>query len=463
MGEYEPYDVNKLDEIVIFDGERGVIELERDGKYINLFKKGEEDKRYYRFNLQTNEFERLNFYKTVPDTVTRVAIENITGWFTRCKLVTKDLHFGRLVVFAKNCYEFDRYSSPVRFVQQLGHRYIKNLEKWEALGVKIKDVEEYFGDELVGQTWGGEPYDYRKAIYLDERRHKHGKYISYSPSDCSKSLLAYIKSRGEITIARLNNLVQHYNDGEYEIEMELIRLNSTDEFHDIFTYTETGYGRNRDEEIRLFESDSYTAERIKSNIYRTIREYSLDLEAFCRWIKKQKNVEKNGISYLFDTNHYRDYLRCEYELKDGSKSKMVKYPDNFRTEFHKAQVEFEAVNGSIDLFKFKQQKDRFSEYEHTGRKFCMMIPEHPDEIKTEASELHHCVRSYIKPMTNGDTLIMLMRDKKYKQVPLITVEVKQGVVRQAYGNHDSKPLKEHLEYIRHWAEMKGLRMGCWKR
>lgn len=458
--EYEPYDVNRLDEIIVFDGSRSVIYFSRDGKYINLFKEGEEDKRYYRFNLQTNEFERVNFYKTVDDKVSRVDIRNITSWFTDCKLVTTDVHFGRLVVYAKNSYAFDKYSSPVRFIQQLGHRYIKNLEQWEALGVKFDDIEEYFGDNLVHYNrWEDTLVDHRKDIYLGRFSYKHSRHIHVAPSACSKELLNYIKEQGTITIRQLHTLHSEYNNGEWHLEQKLKALQDTHEFADIFEFEQNSYAYVGPS--NALTNQSPTCQRIRSNMYRTIKDYSLDLVAFCRWIKKQKNVEKNDVEFLFDTNHYRDYLRCEFELKDGSYSKMIKYPDNFRTEFHKAQVEFEAVKGDFDEFKFRGQKDRFADYEHTGRKFCMIIPEHPDEIKNEATELHHCVRTYIKPMTEGKTLIMFMRDKKYPQIPLITVEVKNGVIRQAYGNHDSKPLVEHLDYIRHWARLKGLEMGCW--
>lgn len=459
MTKFSPYDVNQLEEIIIFDGDRDIIELSREGKYINLIKESEYDKRYFRFNLQTSEFERINFYKTVDDKISKVSVENITYWFSGCKLITKDLHFGRLVIYAKNCYEFDRYSSPVRFVQQLGHRYIKNLEQWEALGVRIIDIDEWFGDKQVWEQYNGNIIDHRKDIYLGRYVSRHSRYVSNSPSECSKEILFHIKALKNVTCSQIHNLVNNYNNGEMQIERDLIELHNSDEFADIFMYTEDNYrGRHT---YNVLEDDDYTAIRIRNNIYRTIRDFSLDLEAFCRWIKKQKNVEKNDVGYLFETNHYRDYLRCEFELKDGSFSKMVKYPDNFRTEFHKAQIEFEAVNGNFDEFKFKGQKDRFADYEHTGKKFCMLIPEHPNEIKHEASELHHCVRSYIQPMTEGETLIMFMRDKKYKKDPLITVEVRNEVVRQAYGDHDSKPLAEHLDYIRHWANMKGLRMGCW--
>ena len=144
MTENEPFDYTTLNEIVIFKGESGgdLVELSRDGKYINLVKPKEADKRYYRFDLQKKAFERINFYKTKPTKISEVRTENITKWFTNCRLITKDLHFGRLVVFAKYNRRFDNYSSPVRFVEQLGNKMITSIEQWEALGIKVEEQVE---------------------------------------------------------------------------------------------------------------------------------------------------------------------------------------------------------------------------------------------------------------------------------------------------------------------------------
>lgn len=461
MGEIKPYDVNKLDEIVIFKGTNGqVVEISRDGKYINLIKQGEEDKRYFRYNLQTEEFERINFYKTVADKITPVNVENITYWFSGVRLITKDVHFGRLIVFAKNSSTFNRYKSPVRFVQQLGHPEIKCLEQWEALGIRFKEVEDYFGERMVRNYYSG-VQDYRKDIYLDEYTHAHNISITKSPAQCIKEVINHLKECQTVSVSYFNEIVDYYNNGEFAIHDALVKMEKKPEFQGIFSYYDNSWSREC--YVNVFDDcDSYKSLTIKHRIFNVIKDYSLELEAFCRWIKKQQNIDKNDLDYLFNSNHYPDYLRCEYELKQGYRSKMNKYPDNFRTEFHKAEVEFEAERGKVDEFKFSLQQEHYRDLEHVGRKFCMIIPKHPNEIKNEANCLHHCVRTYIKPMTEGETLIMFLRDKNEPDVPLITVEVKNGVIRQAYGDHDSKPLKEHLDFLRMWAKNKKLEMACWR-
>ena len=112
MTEALPYDYTKLDEIVLFKGNEysDLIELTREGRYINLVKPKEKDKRYYRYDLKDKKFQRINFYKTTDDKITDVKVKNITGWFRNITMTTKDLHFGRLIIFAKHNFEFKQYN-----------------------------------------------------------------------------------------------------------------------------------------------------------------------------------------------------------------------------------------------------------------------------------------------------------------------------------------------------------------
>ena len=467
----KPYDYTQLNEIILFKGkEDNIIELSREGRYINLIKPKEVNKRYFRYDLKDKKFQRLNFYKTTEDKITDVPVKNITGWFKDSKIITKDLHFGRLILFAKFNSTFSRYKSPVRFIEQLGHKMITSIEQWEALGIKIKEVEEFFGDSLVGVN-----FDLRKDIYLGET-HKGEYYwsritnycrLKIAPSDFTKELLKYIQENyKEIDTTLLKKLYSEYNNGEYHIEKKLKEIGQNPEFYGIFHYrTQRGY-YYRDGPFRQTKwafGTSHESVRIKINLIHAIQEYNLDLIALCKWLKKQKNVDKNDIGYLFGTGqHYIDYLICEHELCDGRLSKMNKYPDNFRSEFHRVQEEYNAKKADIDEVKFEQEAENHKELEYTGKKYQITIPRKIQEIHHEAQCMHHCVRTYIPRVVEGETLILFMRNKKHPNDPLVTLEVKKGALTQAYAKNDSKPKKEYLDFLKMWCKKKNLKIGCWK-
>ena len=464
----EPYDYTKLKEIVLFKGKKDgdLINLSREGRYINLIKPTEEEKRYYRYDLKKKKFQRINFYKTTKDKISDVKVKNITGWFKDCKIITKDLHFGRLIIFEKFNISFSNYKSPVRFIEQLGNKIITSIEQWEALGFKVEEMEEFFGEKLVGTN-----KDIRKSIYEGEEKCNtwgkltYYKSISLAPGDFSKELLNFIKKNYKtVNSTLLNTLYEDYNHGEYHIEKKLKKIGRDPEFVGIFHYqTQVGYGYNRKVTDKWAFGTSNESRRVKTNIISAVQNFNLDPIAFCKWLKKQQNVDKNDVGYLFGFgNHYNDYLECEKDLCDGKLSKMNKYPDNFRSQFHRVQEEFSVKKGNIDEAKFERQAIKNKELEHIGRKFQIIIPKQTSEIHNEALVLGHCVRTYIPKVIKGDTLILFLRDKKNPEEPLVTLEVKKGALTQAYGSHDSKPKKEHLEFLKMWCNMKKLKVGCWK-
>ena len=60
---------------------------------------------------------------------------------------------------------------------------------------------------------------------------------------------------------------------------------------------------------------------------------------------------------------------------------MNKYPDNFRSEFHRVQTEYNAKKETIDKAKFERQAIKNQHLEHTVRKYQIIIPKEPEEIQ----------------------------------------------------------------------------------
>ena len=142
---------------------------------------------------------------------------------------------------------------------------------------------------------------------------------------------------------------------------------------------------------------------------------------------------------------------------------MVKYPKNFRTEFHKVQIEYTARKASIDKQRFFRLHIEHENLKYENDDFLITIPKEPSDIEEEANILGHCVRTYIKPMTEGRTLILFLRKKDEPEIPYVTLEVKNNVLKQAYGTHDSKPHRKALDFLNEWIIEKGITPGCWRK
>lgn len=139
--------------------------------------------------------------------------------------------------------------------------------------------------------------------------------------------------------------------------------------------------------------------------------------------------------------------------------KMDKYPKNFLTEFHKAKVEYKVRKQELDERGFTRQCNDFRHLEEKFKEYSIIVPKKIADIEEEADELRHCVRSYIPKVVKGETLICFLRKNENLDTPLITIEVKDGFVTQAYGLGDSKPSEEQLDVLRKWAKKNSLKLS----
>ena len=284
--------------------------MNHEGRYITLKKDSEIDKRYYRYDLGTGVFERINFYKTVDTKINTVDVRNITRWFKDCRIVTDDPKFARMFFYARSEYRH-RYSSPVRYIEAFATKRVAYLEQWMALGVRFEAIEEMFNQGRVTYR------SYSK--------------IKYAPKHFNKELLEYVKSKSEksekgLQYNDINVLYEKYNNGEYYVLKEIKNvLKDHPEYYRIFSIQ----GRySWDNDFRDFLDDTYF-EHSRDKMLKTIIKYNLDIESFLSYLHYLSNVEGLTVNDLMAD--YPDYLEREYYLKAGTMSKMEKYPKLFLT------------------------------------------------------------------------------------------------------------------------------------
>ena len=152
----------------------------------------------------------------------------------------------------------------------------------------------------------------------------------------------------------------------------------------------------------------------------------------------------------------------EKVLKRHRLSKIDKYPKYFLSQFQITQAEYKVMKTKYSEEMFKAQCDMYRSLTAEYDKYQIVVPEATAEIENEADELKHCVRSYIQRVVDGETLIVFLRDNESPETPLVTIEVRNGEVIQAYGERDRKPEQDQLDTIRLWAKEKGLQLSwCW--
>ena len=103
---------------------------------------------------------------------------------------------------------------------------------------------------------------------------------------------------------------------------------------------------------------------------------------------------------------------------------------------------------------FKKESQRWQRYEHKGEQFEIVIAPTVQSLRKEGRSLHHCVgkMGYDKKMAEGRCIIAFLRKTEEPEKPFVTIEFipKDRRISQIYGDHDSKPEQEVLDFAKEW-------------
>ena len=134
-----------------------------------------------------------------------------------------------------------------------------------------------------------------------------------------------------------------------------------------------------------------------------------------------------------------------------------KYPKYLETE-HRIMIKLhKQVQQKIDQENWNAAAAKASELEYEGQTYVIIAPKTPTDMYDEAQQQSNCLRSYVPSVTNGKCLILFMRCRKTPEKSLVTIEVlPDGTIRQAYRAFNHDPSHEEKDFIRKWAEKKGL-------
>ncbi len=196
-----------------------------------------------------------------------------------------------------------------------------------------------------------------------------------------------------------------------------------------------------------------------------------DRKAFCQkcnyteikaLFKTEKQIEQ-FLEYIAiqDANisSYADYLKaCNYLGLDMSQDKN-RLPHNFK-RWHDIRID---EYRTVKALKDKQEREElYEKFANIAEKylplqrdkdntFIVIIAKSPADLINEGEILHHCVgrMNYDQRFIREESLIFFIRDKNFPDVPFVTVEysLKQRKVLQCYGDKDSKPNEQVLNFV----------------
>lgn len=177
--------------------------------------------------------------------------------------------------------------------------------------------------------------------------------------------------------------------------------------------------------------------------YKTLLKYLI----FLRWYE--------GYEGYYDAPHdLVDYARMSSSISEfcHNKGKFEKYPHFLKSRHIIVSRNYKYIENDIKTVAFK--KCYSGNLCYKNKTYCIIEPQEVNDVLKEASEMHNCVASYVDRIIEGRTLIVFMRSVKEPDESLVTVEIKNGHICQAYQKSNTRITKEQNDFLAEYAKKK---------
>lgn len=132
-----------------------------------------------------------------------------------------------------------------------------------------------------------------------------------------------------------------------------------------------------------------------------------------------------------------------------------KYPKDLSSMHRALSFKVQLFRQAGDKKKFEERFELLKEHGKKDDIYMIRPPFNAEDIINEAQQQANCLASYVEPYMNGVTDVYFMRRLIDPDASLVTVEVRDGAIRQAYRASNRKPSDEEIAWLNEWAEENG--------
>jgi len=184
--------------------------------------------------------------------------------------------------------------------------------------------------------------------------------------------------------------------------------------------------------------------------YKRIKElFANNIKQFFNYLIEQQTNESSYIDYL----NACEYLNLNMSLdKNKTPHNFKKWHDIRIDEYHTAKMKADKKERKAFYKKFSTVAEKYLPLQRNLKdEFVTLIAQSPTDLVLEGNALNHCVGrvNYDQKFAREESLIFFIRSKENMNSPFVTVEysLKNKKVIQCYGEHDSKPNDNVLNYV----------------
>lgn len=159
---------------------------------------------------------------------------------------------------------------------------------------------------------------------------------------------------------------------------------------------------------------------------------------------------KEGLQLLYDYIHMCQLMDVSFE----------KYPRSLKLRHDLANKNLKIQISDLEAREMElvlnSEEYRQLAYDDKKEKYIVIIPSSYKDIIEEGKNLHHCVGSYVDLVRKRETKIIFMRERNSKEKSLITLEVRNSLLRQYAGVCDRKVTEEEMKFLKKYCKDKKL-------
>lgn len=135
-----------------------------------------------------------------------------------------------------------------------------------------------------------------------------------------------------------------------------------------------------------------------------------------------------------------------------------KYPDELDTLHRKLSFKVAIMRIDVNEFNFKEHSERLSKLCKQDASYIIRPPFNKEDMVDEATQQANCLASYISAYASNETDIYFLRRAMEPEKSHVTVEVRDGKIRQAYAACNRRPDDESIAWLAKWAEENDIEM-----
>ena len=175
-----------------------------------------------------------------------------------------------------------------------------------------------------------------------------------------------------------------------------------------------------------------------------------ELEKVCKYtdiIKLKEYAKKQKYLSIYS---YLDYIR-NMEKLDIPLTNKILFPENFQEAHDESVSKVKVIQSKLIKDKIKQRYDQLEKNIYRDNVFLIRPAKTLNDMKEEAKQQNNCVyKNYSDKYAWGDTDIYFMRELKNPNKSLVTVEVRNGKIRQKYQKRNDIVTDDQQKFLNKW-------------